>query len=213
MNAIDIDGLHLEARGRPLLSGFSLALGQGQRCTITGASGTGKSTILRCLLGFAQPAAGRIEVLGHKLDAPGAWAVRRQVAWVAQEPELGDATAREAIEAPFRFRANRGQEAEPAHVAALAERLGLEAELLDQPAAKLSGGEKQRVALMAALLLRRPVLLVDEVTSALDADSRAAVVTCLRELEGTTILSVAHDPAAFDLGGAVVSLDPEERRP
>jgi ABC-type iron transport system FetAB ATPase subunit len=165
---------------------------------------------MRCLLGFAEPAGGRIELFGEALDAGNVWSMRQRIAWVPQEPELGAGTAREAIEAPFRLRANRGHKPGGERTAALAERLQLDAGVLDQEVTDLSGGEKQRVALMIALLLDRPLLLLDEVTSAMDGERRDVVLACLRELEDTAIVSVSHDPERFHVGGAVLSLDGRE---
>jgi len=206
MHAIEIEDLQLTARGRLLLDGFSLVLAPGEKCTVTGPSGAGKSTLLRCLLGFAAPAAGRIEVEGTRLNARSVWRLRRYIGWVAQEPELGEGTARAAIERAFAYKANRAIRHNRERINGLAELFLLDAELLDQPVSQLSGGEKQRVALIAALLLERPILLLDEASSALDAESRAAVRDYLTGLPHTTILSVAHDPQNFALGRRVVRL-------
>lgn len=206
VHAIKIEDLRLTARGKLLLDGFSLELAPEEKCTITGPSGGGKSTLLRCLLGFAAPAAGRVEVEGKRLDVRSVWRLRRRIAWVAQEPELGEGTAREAIERPFSYKANRAIRGNLERTSELAKRFLLDAGVFDQPVSRLSGGEKQRVALIVALLLDRPILLLDEASSALDAESRAAVRDYLAGLERTTILSVAHDPQNFALGSRLVEL-------
>ena len=71
----------------------------------------------------------------------------------------------------------------------------------------LSGGEKQRVAIVSAILLERPIMLLDEASSALDRVSRAAVAEWFRSRRELTVLSVAHDPDRFDLGGRVLEPD------
>jgi ABC-type multidrug transport system ATPase subunit len=209
MSAIRISNLSLVARGRLLLEGFSLQLAAGEKCSLTGSSGSGKTTLLRCLMGFSTPAAGDIELFGQPLSTKTVWGLRQKMAWVAQEPELGDGTAREALQRPLAFRANRNLETSPKRMPELVLQLRLEPELLDQPVAKLSGGEKQRVAILAALLLERPILLLDEASSALDPTARDAVTTVLNGLDRTTILSVSHDPASFPVGDRVVKLPRE----
>ncbi len=212
MQILELHHIRLTARGRVLLDGFSLTLERGARCTLTGPSGSGKSTLLRCILGFTEPAAGEIRIFGAPLSPRTVWPLRRKMAWVPQEPELGNGTALEAIIRPLRYRANRGLGARGRRIRELAAHFGLPEDVLGTPVTKLSGGEKQRVALIAALVLDRPLLLLDEASSALDPDSRAVVAAHLRSLEKTAIVSVAHDPDRFPLGGRVVEL-PVTRQP
>ena len=206
MQILELAQIRLTARGRVLVDGFSLTLEPGARCTLTGPSGSGKTTLLKCILGFAQPAAGSIRIFGEELTPESVWTLRRKVAWVPQEPELGDGAALEAIVRPLRYRANRGLGARGRRIRELAAAFGLAEGVLESPVARLSGGEKQRVALIAALALERPLLLLDEASSALDPDTRAAIAAHLRNLENTAILSVAHDPDLFPLGGRIVEL-------
>lgn len=212
MQILELDHIRLTARGRVLLDGFSLSVERGARCTLTGPSGSGKTTLLRCILGFAEPAGGEIRVFGTPLEPRTVWTLRRKIAWVPQEPELGSGTALDAIVRPLRYRANRGLAARGRRIRELAAAFGLAEDVLDSPVARLSGGEKQRIALIAALVLDRPLLLLDEASSALDPESRAAVAAHLRSLGDTTILSVAHDPERFPLGGRIVQL-PATRQP
>ncbi len=206
MDAIRIENLSLTVAGKTLFDGFSLSLKPGEHCTLTGPSGCGKSTLLKCLLGFQTPNAGRMELLGAKLDAVSVWRLRRKTAWVAQEPDLGEGTAREALRRPFEYKANKTLAPSRERLDELLDGFLLGPAILDQPVARLSGGEKQRIALIAALLLDRPILLIDEASSALDPDSRKAVADYLERRSDTTILSVSHNPEQFHPGGRVVAM-------
>ena len=185
----------------------SLSVSKGEIFALVGSSGCGKSTFLKCLLGFEEPAAGEIEVLGARLSPSTVWSLRRQVAWVPQEPELGDGTAWEFLSHLFRYRANRGLSGRLARAGEMARSFLLDGSVLNQPVTKLSGGEKQRVVLIAALLLDRPLLLLDEPFSALDRESRRAVIDHLSQLSAT-VICVSHEPVGFPDGEQAVALAP-----
>lgn len=182
----------------------------GGRSTIAGPSGCGKSTLLKCVLGFEQPAAGSIRLFGAELKAASVWGLRRKLAWVPQEPELGEGTAREFLAHMFGYRTNRGDAGRLGRADELAREFLLDGSILGQPVGRLSGGEKQRVALIAALLLERPLLLVDEPFSALDPEARAAVRNHLSQLQAA-IICAAHEPLGLD-GEQVVRLGAGRRR-
>lgn len=194
--------------GKALFSNLSLEVARGERVVLTGASGIGKSTLLRCILGFTIPESGEILVNGVPVDGETVWRLRTQVAYVPQEPELGEGTLRRWFEQPFSFKANSHLKDNLERLPRLLQRLSLPATLLEAEVARLSGGEKQRVVLISALLLEREVLLLDEPTSALDRENSLAVVSLLRSLEGLTILSISHDSHFLDLADRVIPFPP-----
>ncbi len=204
--AIELRDVTINVGGKTPLDGFDLRVESGERVTLSGRSGSGKTTVLRTILGFVVPESGEVVVGGEVLTPHSVWDIRQQVAYVAQEPELGRGTAREIIERPFEYRANAHLSENLHGMGKLAKAFLLDHDLLDRKVEDLSGGEKQRVAIIAALLLDRKILLLDEASSALDSDSKAAVAECLRNDESLTILSVSHDTKGFDIGGRNVSL-------
>jgi ATPase subunit of ABC transporter with duplicated ATPase domains len=125
------------------------------------------------------------------------------MAYVPQHPVLGLGSARDWLEGPFAYRANRRLEAKLARLPALLDGLGLPEALLDEPAAKLSGGETQRLALVSALLLDRSILLLDEPTAALDASAARDLARELGRLSGCSILVASHDPNAIGVDRVV----------
>ena len=195
-----------------VLRGLSLLLETGEKALLTGPSGCGKSTVLRCFLGFVVPETGSVHIEGKELPPASVWSLRRQVAYVAQEPDLGTGTAQEAIERPFHFRANVGLRGNLGRVPELFERFRLDRGLLDKDVGDLSGGEKQRIALISAILLDRPVFLLDEITSALDKASKQAVSDYFRSREDATMLAVTHDPEAFSFVPRVIELAGNSKR-
>src|SRR5271168_1850955 len=162
---------------------FELSLGKGMCAAITGASGSGKSLFLR-MVADLDPNEGEVWLNEQARAAMPAPTWRKQVTYVAAESGWW---AEIVIE---HFARDKRDE-----IATLASSLGLRAELLDAPVAQLSTGEKQRLALVRALLPSPPVLLLDEPTGALDEDSVARVEALLQErmASGTSILLVTHD--------------------
>lgn len=201
------EALQAEAGGTTILDGVSITLARHEKTAVTGPSGSGKSTLLKCLAGLAPISGGSVRVDGVALNAQNVWELRRRMAWVPQEPDLGNGTVREALEHPFEYRANRHLVASLGRVPALMEQLLLPAVLLNKPVSTLSGGEKQRFALLSALLLDRPILLLDEPTSALDAVSRDAVCACLAAARDLSVLCVSHDPAAAAFCGRTLVME------
>lgn len=190
-----IDDISLPFGNGNVLRGFSLTAEPGETIVITGPSGSGKSSVLGCILGFVTPASGAITIDGVRVTAESIWSLRRKMGYVPQEPVLGDSRVREWIGEQYGYAANSGVRANLAGLPGLLRRFNLAESVLDQPGTELSGGEKQRVALAAALLLDRPLLLLDEPTSALDPVTRDAVYGYLRDLTATTKLLVSHDDA------------------
>ena len=204
--AIELRDVTVELGGRTILHDFSLSLATGEKALLTGASGCGKSTVLRCLLGFVVPQAGAILIQGEPLNAHSVWQLRRHLAYVSQEPDLGAGTAREALEWPFSLKANAALRGNLARVPELMKRFGLAEGLLGKEPGDLSGGEKQRFALIAALLLDRRIFLLDEVTSALDRQSKQIVLDYFRTADDVTALFVAHDAEWFSFASQIIEM-------
>jgi len=163
---------------------FELILGMGACAAITGPSGSGKSLFLR-MIADLDPNEGEIWLNGRERASMPAPEWRKQVSYLSAESgwwadtviEHFPGSTRDAIEI-------------------MSARLGLRDELIDAPVTQLSTGEKQRLALMRAMLPNPPVLLLDEPTGPLDEASVARVETLLQErmASGMSILMVTHDP-------------------
>lgn len=197
--AIELDRVTVRYGGQVVLDAFSLACRTGERVVLRGPSGSGKTTVLRCLLGFARADCGEVRVEGRPLGPQTVWPLRRRMAYVAQEPDLGEGTVRETIERPFSYKANEHLGGNLDRVGELLRAFRLGDGVMDQEVTTLSGGEKQRVGLVTALLLARPILLLDEPSSALDGDSARAVVDYLATRDDLTLLAVSHDATWSDL--------------
>ncbi len=191
---LEIRNLDLQLGSRQVFQRLSISLSKGEKIAVTGKSGSGKSSLLHCILGFLNPVSGRIFLQGEELDSGAVWTLRKLIGYVPQEPDLGNSTAREFIQKPFAYRANRDLVWDEDRLQNLCQTFHLSSNLLTLPSKKLSGGEKQRIALISALLLDRELYLLDEITSALDQETRDAVVEYLAGQKTLSAVIVAHDP-------------------
>ncbi|AEG02085.1 ABC transporter ATP-binding protein [Methylomonas methanica] len=189
---IRFDEVSVTVNDKNLLSQVSFTLRTGEKAVLCGKSGSGKSTILKTLLGMHRLAAGQIYFNGQPLTAKAVQSVRRCTAYIGQEPILGADTVRAALLLPFQFKAHRHRPPSESQLQQVLHRLQLPSELLERECAAISGGEKQRLALARGLLLDKTVYLLDEVTSALDQESKQAVFEVFADPR-FTVLAVAHD--------------------
>ncbi len=204
--ALELRDVTVHFAGQSVLRDFSMSLKTGEKALLTGPSGCGKSTVLRCLLGFVVPEAGAVCVEGEPLNAASVWTLRRHLAYVGQEPDLGAGTVNEALERPFHFHANAPLRENVRRVPELCEQFGLAQSLLNKEPGDLSGGEKQRIALISALLLDRTIFLLDEVTSALDRASKKIVLDYFQSRDDITALFVAHDSEWFSFADQTIEM-------
>jgi polar amino acid transport system ATP-binding protein len=210
--AIRIDDLHKSFGPNEVLKGISLAVAPHEVICLIGASGSGKSTLLRCINLLEPIDSGRIcllgqEVTGARIDQN---LVRRQIGIVFQSynlfPHMN--VLRNVTLAPMKALRTPKAAAE-AEAQALLGRFGLLDKQSEYPD-RLSGGQQQRVAIVRALAMRPQIMLLDEVTSALDPELVAEVLDVIRELAagGMTMLIATHEMGfAKDIANRVCFLE------
>ena len=199
MSAVTIEGLHKSFGKNEVLRGIDLDVAEHEVVCLIGASGSGKSTLLRCVNLLEPVDRGRIVVQGEEITARGVDVnrIRRGIGIVFQAYNLFPHMSvlenvtlgpRKALGTP-----RRQAEAEATELLA---RFGLADKRDDYPD-RLSGGQQQRVAIVRALALKPAVMLLDEVTSALDPELVAEVLNVIRELAagGMTMLIATHEMA------------------
>lgn len=195
--AIRFEGLHKSFGATQVLTGIDLSVAAHEVICLIGASGSGKSTLLRCANLLEPVDSGRIWLWGHDVTAPGTDQnlVRRHIGIVFQSFNLFPhmSVLRNITLAPVKVlglsRARAEEEAR-----ALLDRFGLLEKESGYPD-RLSGGQQQRVAIVRALAMKPQIMLLDEVTSALDPELVAEVLDVIRELaaSGMTMLIATHE--------------------
>ena len=165
---------HPDGRGR-LLDDVSLEVRPGDRIALTGPSGSGKTLLLRALVLLDPLDSGEVRWQGEAVRRDMIPAFRRQAIYLHQRPAFGQDTVASALESPLAFRAHRGRRFDRDRVLGYLRQLGRDALFLDKRVRDLSGGEMQVAALVRAIQLEPAMLLLDEPTAALDAETAAAV--------------------------------------
>lgn len=185
--------------GRPVLDGMSLAVGDGSFAVVTGASGTGKTTLLNVMGGLERPDEGEVLVDGAPLRGRRRVLLfhRRRAGFLFQNYALmEDATVRRNMEVALAYRGDvRGRAARTAAIERALAEVGL-AGAAGRRVFELSGGEQQRVALARLILQDPDYVFADEPTGNLDAANRDRVLALLEALHaaGKTVVVVTHDP-------------------
>ena len=196
-----------------VLNGISFALEKGEVCALIGPSGSGKSTVLRTLMGLTRPSAGEVVLDGTRIaydSADSIRAARDRMAIVFQQYNLFQNmnVLRNVTITPVKIKGRPKAEAE-AEATAILTRVGLGDKLRSYPD-MLSGGQQQRVAIARALALHPQILLLDEVTSALDPELVNEVLDVIRGLarEGMTMLLVSHEMGFVrEIANTVIMMD------
>ena len=210
--ALDISGLWKSFGDLHVLRGLDLAVAEHEVVCLIGSSGSGKSTLLRCVNLLDPIDAGRISIEGDEITAPGVDVnqIRRRIGIVFQSfnlfphmSVLGNVTLapRKVLK---KSKADAAAEADE-----LLARFGL-ADKRDEYPDRLSGGQQQRVAIVRALAMKPDLLLLDEITSALDPELVAEVLSVIRELAhtGMTMVIATHEMGfARDIANRVCFLD------
>ena len=211
-DALVVDGLHKSFGALEVLRGVDLVVAEHEVVCLIGASGSGKSTLLRCVNLLEPIDEGRIVVEGEEITAPGVNVnrIRRRIGIVFQAYNLFPhmSVLRNVTLAPtLALRVPRARA--EAEATQLLERFGLADKRNDFPDS-LSGGQQQRVAIVRALAMRPDLMLLDEVTSALDPELVAEVLEVIRELAagGMTMLIATHEMGfARDIADRICFLD------
>ncbi|MBN1602637.1 MAG: ATP-binding cassette domain-containing protein [Chitinispirillaceae bacterium] len=203
---IEFKDVAVQERGKTILHNVTFTVTEREKVIFYGKSGSGKTTILRTLMGGHSVSEGEIIFNGKKLDKHSLFSVRTSIAYIGQEPVFSEGTVKEALLFPFNFKANAALIPSHSEQINILTKVGLPQQILESDVTGISGGEKQRVAVARALLLKKTVFCIDEVTSALDPFS-AETITALFSSKEFTILSVSHDPRWFSIADRFIKIE------
>jgi len=213
-NVIELDNVTFkydETLDKTVLSNMGFSLQKGNITALVGASGCGKSTVLKLLTGFYEPSEGQIRVYGKDVSKWNLNELRSKIALVSQDTFLFPGSVAENI-AYGRVDATMGDIIKAAKMANIHDFIMTLPEgyntQVGERGSKLSGGQKQRMSIARAVLKDAPILLLDEATSALDTESEALVQEALEKfMVGRTVLVIAHRFSTIKNASSIVVID------
>lgn len=212
---IKISNLYKEIQGRRILEDINLEVYKGEIFSIVGGSGSGKTSITKCIVGLWKPTKGTVEVFGKdisKLDFKELDQLRRKIGYVFQESALFDSlTVWENVVFYYLEKTNmKEQELKKLAVEKL-KLVGLDESVLDLYPSELSGGMKKRVGIARAIATNPELIIYDEPTSGLDPITSRLIddlIASLRDKMGTTSVVVTHDLiTAFTISDRIAIVD------
>ena len=193
MSVIRFENVSVQFNQNLLFERLNFDVEKGEKLLVYGRSGEGKTTIIRLLLGFECPREGNIYFEGKLLDRKTVWDVRKEIAYVSQNLDIGAGRVTALINRVLKYKANESINLSKTELSDLLKFLRLKESILHENFEKLSGGEKQRILIVIALLLKRSVFLLDEVTSALDSELKEKVRDFFLKGDDWTVMVISHD--------------------
>ncbi|AOA04120.1 MULTISPECIES: ATP-binding cassette domain-containing protein [Bacilli] len=198
--------LEFEVDGKTILKGITLTIEKGDFLTITGPSGSGKSTLLKIIASMLSPTEGKLCYQNKPVEEYEPTDYRKEVSYCFQTATLFGETVKDNLTFPYDI---RNQPFNEKKALSALKSVGLGKEYLTKSVHALSGGEKQRVALIRNILFMPKVLLLDEVTSALDEENQTIIRSLIRNLnqeQGITIVWVTHNTVEIQSSNRIVHL-------
>ncbi|GAA0356111.1 ATP-binding cassette domain-containing protein [Alkalibacterium iburiense] len=203
---IQVKNVSFEVDKQMILKDVSFDIQKGERVTITGPSGGGKSTLLKIIASILTPTGGTVSYQNKDIQEMDPLDYRKDVSYFFQNATLFDETVEDNLTFPFDI---KDEEFDKEKCLRMLARVKLDETYLKKPIKELSGGEKQRVSIVRNLLFRPQVLLLDEITSSLDAENKDIIYAILDELtneEAITILFVTHDAREIEMSHRVITI-------
>ncbi|MDO4813530.1 MAG: ATP-binding cassette domain-containing protein [Gemella sp.] len=206
MNIFELKNIGYKANEKEILKDINISIKEGDRVTLVGPSGSGKSSILKLLSGLQSPTSGDLLYGSKNIETLEMSDYRKEVSYFFQQAVLFGDSVRDNLEFPFIIRDLAFDETKAKEAL---KKVNLPVDYLDHKVKDLSGGEKQRVALIRNMMFEPKVLLLDEITAGLDADTKHLVHDLIDAYHksGKTIVEVTHDQEEIDKARTVINIE------
>ncbi|MBC8344551.1 MAG: ATP-binding cassette domain-containing protein [Bacteroidetes bacterium] len=192
MPLLELNNVSLSFKDQSLFENINLSINKGDKLVISGPSGTGKTSLLKLILGFIPGFEGQISFQNETITHHNIWKVRRSIGYISQDSDIGEGKVGQLIEDIFSLKVNIKLKPDPGKIKELFHFFRLEESTLAKDFEELSGGEKKRVAIIISILLKRDFFFLDEITSGLDDEVLKTVIGYFMESDHTAII-ISHD--------------------
>lgn len=194
---LEFKNVDVKVDGKYLFKNLSFVINKGDKVLFQGKSGIGKTTIFKLILGFEIPFKGSIFFENRPLDKKLVWNLRKRVAYVSQDLDIGEGEVLSIFKNIFSYKTNSHRRLDIEELKEVINFFGLKSDILHKRYENLSGGEKQRICIIIALMLKRDIFLLDEVTSSLDIKLKRKVTNFFLSNRDWTVLVISHDKGWF----------------
>ena len=206
MPILSINNLVYEAQCNRIIDNISFDVYEGEFLSIVGPSGSGKSTILKILSTLISNTSGNISYNKKALEEYNPSDLRKEISYCLQSPVLFGKTVMDNLSFPYEI---RNEKFDTEKAVKFLENVGLSEDYLYKSINTLSGGEKQRVAVIRNILFQPKVLLLDEITSGLDTGNRDIIWNWLKEIKNNTnmtIIMISHNEKELELADRIIKI-------
>ncbi len=189
-----------------IIKDLTFQVKRGEKVVITGESGKGKTSVLNAILGFIPIKYGETYFFGKKLSSDNISEIRENTAWLPQETSLNFDSVNEMIYTPFDFKVNQINYPSTEEIDSMFNYLNISKDLLAKQVDEISGGQKQRLLLASAMLLKKDVLIIDEPTSALDEENKKRITNYILSQKDLTVIAATHDTYWIENSNQIIAL-------
>ncbi len=205
MKILELKHVSYIVEKKEILQDVNFDVAQHDFLTLIGPSGSGKSTTLKLIASLISPTSGEILYNGKKIESIEPIQYRREVSYCFQQPSLFGKTVKDNLIFPYQI---RKKEVDNNRLSSLLKQVDLTDDFLDKDINSLSGGEKQRIALIRNIVFLPKVLLLDEVTTGLDDENKEIVHGLIKQVydKGVTILQVTHDQSEINAAKKTIEM-------
>ena len=196
---LSLNNFSVSFNNKKILDNISLEISKGEKVLIHGSSGSGKSTLLKCILLFESAAVGTVKYNEKVVDEHNVADFRLNISYISQKLPYFYDTVDKFIFLPLNFKINNGLIITDEQIVQYFDRFSLDIGLLKINYNSLSDGEKQRICIVQALLLKRKFMLLDEITSNLDKKNKGKVVGMICQDINRTVINITHDDFWSDM--------------
>jgi len=194
---IKLEKINLMLKKQSIFTNLDLHIKKNEKIILKMPSGAGKSTLLKIIMGYIPVNSGKIIIDGEVLEENNIDIIRQKIAYIGQNISFTEESVEKYIKLIFSFEKNKNIKLSDSNLYELLLKFDLDKSILKKSPSLLSGGEKQRIALILVLLLDKDILLLDEITSGLDHDLKIKVIEIIKNLNKTVIIS-SHDNQWLD---------------